>query len=570
MAANGSRDAGGNRGTRISAEYGEATLSEERVQGYDAIVIGAGAAGCFAAKELTEGGLRVLLLEAGPEVDAERDFPESPPRDRGLVDRVLLGLAGQHIQARCGAFNRATRRFYVNDRDNPYTTGPQEYYNWFRGRQVGGRLHTWGRIVPRLSDWEFKPRAHGLEGLDWPISYENLAPFYDRVEEFLGVHGTCEGLPHVPDGRFIAPRPLNPLEEHVREAVLERWPTRRFIPARVVKHNSTRTPTPLRAALQTGRLTLRANAVVERIHIAGDRPRARGVAFVDRVTRKRENVDANFVVVCASAIESIRLLLNSACPACPDGLGNSSGLLGRFFMDHCMVTTEGIVPAEVNRRCPPGNADVPGDSYDFAALYLYMPGFRNITEPAPQFSGSYSILGSVGRWDGRFAFIGLGEMLPRFENRVSIDPALRDACGIPVPRIECAHSANDRALIADMASALEDIVAVSGLQVQKSYGRGLRGIRGAFWRRVGANVWTSYDAYHPGAAMHELGGARMGTDPGQSVVDPYNECWDVRNLFVTDGACFASSGYQNTTLTIMALTVRACDFIVRRHRDGNL
>jgi len=548
-------------------------MTEEHVvtsRVYDAIVVGAGAAGCFAAKELTEGGLSVLLLDAGPEVEPVRDFPVPPPRNRGLIDRALLALRGQHVQARCAAFNRATQRFYVTDRDNPYSTPEGKPFNWFRGRQIGGRLHTWGRVVPRFSDWELKPSTHIAAGMDWPIGHKDLAPYYDRVERFLGVHGTPEGLPHLPDGAFIAPRGLNALEEHVRDEIVKRWPNRRFIPARVVKHNPARIPLPLVAAMQTGRLTVRANAVAKCIRMETHRARARGVAFVDRTTRRPVEAEGRVIVVCASAIESVRILLNSACSGHPNGLGNSSGLLGRFLMDHCMVAVGGAVPDTLSHARGPAGIQTGGDPYDLASLYIYMPGFRNITEPCSAFSGSYSILGAVARSDSTFLFLGFGEMLPYPENRVTINPKVCDAWAVPAAHVECTHFRNERALIADMVGSMREMAAAAGLEVQQGFPVANRGLLAMLYRRLGRKVWTSYDALHPGTAMHELGGARMGDDPRSSVLNRFNQCWDVPNLFVTDGACFVSSGYQNTTLTIMALTVRACEFIVAQCRRGNL
>ena len=316
---------------------------------FDAIVVGAGAARCFAAKELTEAGMRVLVLDAGPALDPSRDFPIPRPRGLGPLDRLVLGISGQHIQARSFACTSAMRRFYVDDRDNPYTTPPGKPFNWFRGRQVGGRLHTWGRVVPRFSDWELQAATRGLGGADWPISYDELAPFYTRVERFLGVHGTPEGVPQSPDGDFIAARPLTPLEEHVRDEVSRRWPARRFRGAPVVRHNPERIPLPLAAAARTGKLTLRADAVVKRIQVDKAGVNAEGVEFIDRVTKRSAVARTRLVLLCASAIESVRILLNSTSSQHPDGLGNSSGSLGRFLMDHCMVAVAGVVPATLSQ-----------------------------------------------------------------------------------------------------------------------------------------------------------------------------------------------------------------------------
>jgi choline dehydrogenase-like flavoprotein len=245
-------------------------------------------------------------------------------------------------------------------------------------------------------------------------------------------------------------------------------------------------------------------------------------------------------------------------------------MLGRFLMDHCMVAVGGSVPDTLSCELGPTEIQNGGDPYDLASLYIYMPGFRNITEPRSAFSGSYSILGGVGRSGSTFLFLGFGEMLPYPENRVTINPDVCDAWGIPAAHVECTHFENERALIADMVETMREMAAAGGLEVQKDFPVAKRGLRAILYRRLGRKVWTSYDALHPGTSIHELGGARMGEDPRSSVLNRFNQCWDAPNVFVTDGACFVSSGHQNTTLTIMALTVRACEFLVAQYRGGDL
>jgi choline dehydrogenase-like flavoprotein len=513
--------------------------------------------------------LQVLLLDAGPELDPDRHFPIPPPRSHGLLDRVLLGLNGQHVQARCFPCTRATRQFYVNDRDNPYTSAPGTTFNWFRGRQLGGRLHTWGRVVPRFSDWELQPGRQGLPGPDWPIEYADLAPFYARVEQLLGVHGERGGPPQLPDGKFIAPRPLTELEVHVRDEVARQWPTRRFRPAPVVRHNPDRVPVPLAAALETGNLTIRADAVVKRIVVDADGSRARGAEFIDRVSKKTHEARGRRVLLCASAIESVRILFNSACDQHPEGLGNSSGLLGRFLMDHCMVAVNGEAPTGARQQSNALERDADGDPYDMASMYLYLPGFRNITEPArSHYQGSFSILGSAGRPGRSFTLMAFGDMLPSADNRIRVDATRRDAWGIPAAQVECRHAANDRALISDMFKTLNEIASAAGLRVLSRFSDTGGVVRRVMYQSLWRHVVTRYHAFHPGGAIHEVGGARMGHDPGSSVVSRFNQCWDVPNLFVTDGSCFVSSGHQSHTLTIMAITARACDFIVAQHRSG--
>jgi choline dehydrogenase-like flavoprotein len=455
----------------------------------------------------------------------------------------------------------------VNDRENPYTTAQGTTFNWFRGRQLGGRLHTWGRVAPRFSDWELKPSTRGRPGIDWPIGYSDLAPFYSRVEQFLGVHGERGGPSQLPDGEFISPRPLTELEVHIRDEVARRWPTRCFRAAPVVKHNPLRVPSPLVAALETGKLTVRADAVVRRIQTEEDGTRACGVEFIDRTTRKQVEVRGRRILLCASAIESVRILFNSADALHPHGLGNSSRLLGRFLMDHCMVAVNGEARESTLSTARESAAD--HDPYDLASMYLYMPGFRNITEPPHSpFEGSFSILGSAGRPGRRFTLMGFGDMVPSADNRIRVDTTRRDAWGIPVAHLECRHSANDLALISDMVETIHDIAAAAGLRVLSRFGETRGVVRRTLYEGLWKHVLTRYHAFHPGGAIHEVGGARMGDDPRSSVVNRFNQCWDVPNVFVTDGACFVSSGHQSHTLTIMALTARACDFIVAPHRAG--
>ncbi len=537
---------------------------------FDAIVVGAGAAGCFAALELTTAGMKVLLLDAGPQVNASDHFPTPRPRDFGMPERAWLALTGQPVQARCFACTRATRQLYVNDRENPYSRAPGRPFNWFRGRQVGGRLHTWGRVAPRFSDFELKPSAHGGEGLDWPIAYEDLEPSYARVERFLGVHGTPEGLPQRPDGAFVAPRRLSAAEERVRDVVQGRWPARRLVAAPVVAHNPQRIPLPLIAALQTGHLTLRSDAVVKRVQVDATGSRARGVEFIDRVTRRAEVVQGRIIVLCASAFESVRILLNSAGGHHPHGLGNSSGTLGRYVMDHCMTAMSGDVPQSLAGAGHTAE-DVERDPYDLASAYVYVPGFKNITEPPrSSYQGSFSMLGSIGRHGRGFFLAGFGDMLPSASNTITIDASRRDAWGIPVAHIDCVHSANDRTLVADMTTTMHEIAAAAGLRIRASLSDMTSLRRRAIYASLWRHVVTPFGAFHPGGAIHEMGGARMGDDSRTSVLNRYNQSWDVPNLFVTDGACFPSSGHQSHTLSIMALTVRTCDFIVSESRAGRL
>jgi choline dehydrogenase-like flavoprotein len=522
----------------------------------DVIVVGSGAAGGWAAKELTEGGLSVLLLEAGRAVQDDVDFA-AQPRAASVWGRVLAGMRGQFVQARNDQFTPAfTDGFYVDDRRNPYTTPRGKPFLWIRGRQVGGRLHTWARAALRMSDEELGAEGHQRHpDLDWPISYKDLAPFYDKVETTLGVLGTPEGLAHLPDGRFLPPPP--------RTAVAERFCRRlqtttglRAIRGRIVQYDSSRTPIPLAIAMRTGRLELRPHAIASRVLVDETKGPATGVEYVDARSGTRVQARSRIVMLCASAFESTRLLLNSACSRHPEGLGGSSGVLGRYIADHVMVRASGPLSADMRAPEEPVRA-VPRAPYDFGVYGDYIPNFCGRWGRTPDFLGGYGVQLRVhGRsWFG----LAFGESLPRRDNRLTIARHTRDAWGIPAAHIDCSRSDNDHKMIDHMKASLAAIGQAGGGLIAPDPGR----LQKTLFRIVRPLVMGKDGAHHPGLAIHEIGGARMGAERATSVVNPYGACWDVPNLFVTDGACFVTPGYQNHTLTIMALTVRTCDHILR-------
>lgn len=519
----------------------------------DAIVVGSGAAGSWAAKELAEAGLQVTLLEAGRDLDVQRDFPRDAAAGAMRVrGRAEAALRGQFVQAKCAGFMETTKRFYVNDRENPYTTPGGKPFLWYRGRQLGGRLHTWSRHVPRMSNHEFKSRSVRGFGTDWPISHEDLAPYYDKVESTLGVYGTAAGIPNCPDGRFIGPGKTTRIEEAFLSELERNVPHIRVTHGRTVRYDTERIPLPLRRAMTTGRLDLRTDAVVRRILTDDQTGRATGVEYVDRRARTTHVVTGKVVVMCASAIESVRILLNSRSARHPDGVGNSSGRLGRYLCDHVTVALTGDVD-EADAEASPAE-----DAFDFAATGLYIPSF--CADEVTDFPGGYGIQIGIGRGKPTWGMFALGEMEPRPENRVSLDPVKRDAWGVPAARIECSHSEDEVRMVAHMRRRLPEIAAAGGLCVETNLDLGRRNL---ILRMLRSKVFTGYGAYWPGAAIHESGGACMGERPDDSVLNSMCQCWDAENVFVTDGACFVSSGFQNHTLTMMALTVRACEFIAR-------
>lgn len=560
---------------------------------YDAIVVGSGATGGWAAKELTEKGLRVIVLEAGRKIDPAKDFREHTwpyeLKHRGLMEQQWLLRKRQPVQSKCYACDEYSHHFFVDDLDNPYTTPDGKPFDWIRGRQVGGRTLTWGRQSYRLSDYEFKAASRDGFGQDWPISYQDLEPYYERVERFVGISGSAENLPQLPDSIFLPPMAMTCGEQLLKRAVESRWKDRRVIIGRVAmltqphqgraachycghcergcstaSYFSSPSST-LAAAAKTGRLRLRPNAVASHLIVDTNTGKAKGVAFIDQVTKKAYEVFGKVIVLCASTIESTRLLLNSATRQHPAGFGNSSGVLGHYLMDHTYsISIMGIVPAAASH---------PYAYDDGRNNGIYIPKYRNLWDRHPKFIRGYGIQAQSRRgllpttlrstpgfgaefkklirevpdappfWMGAF-----GEMLPRFENRVTINKEVKDAWGIPVAHIECTHSDNEREMAKDQLETMKEMAEAAGWVV----------------------TWENSRLAAPGLCIHETGTARMGNDPKTSVLNRFNQCWDAKNVFVTDGACFVSQGCQNPTLTMMAITVRACDYLVEEYKKGNL
>jgi choline dehydrogenase-like flavoprotein len=523
----------------------------KRATPWDVVIIGSGATGGWAALQLGKRGLKVLVLEAGPD---EMDAPEAPPefatKARRFFDRALRR---RRIQSRHQAYWELDPRLFVLDREHPYEVPQGKDFHWIRTRSVNGRMLTWGGVGIRTSDHEFNaPREDGF-GEPWPFGYDELKPHFDDVDEFFPVYGEPDGLSVMPDGKYVGAVRLTDAELELRSAVSTKL-KRPVVSGRgILIRPSARTlgeaapPSAVRHAVRSFGVSLRPNSVVSHVLVGAD-GRATGIAFVDRLTKRSEEVRARSVVLCASAIESARILLNSRSQHHPDGLGSSSGTLGRYLMDHPGVAAVGFVPGRRNQTWEDGFG---------GPKNVMIPRFHNLTNKAGgAFLRGYGTFGMLGRTKGKapdcdadevpFSLVSHGEMLPRAENRISLRPDKLDPWGVPTLLIDCAYSDNEHALQAHMEESLKEMVSL---------------VRG----RV-----TGVYKYPPGAFVHEMGTARMGVDRRTSVLNGYAQCWDAPNVFVMDGAAWPSGAWQNPTFTMMALAGRACAHLVEELKAGNI
>ncbi|HTT20825.1 MAG TPA: GMC family oxidoreductase [Candidatus Sulfotelmatobacter sp.] len=556
---------------------------------FDAIVVGSGITGGWAAKELTEKGLKTLVLEAGRNIVPEEDYVEHVPqwemKFRGRGDRRKLAEE-QPIQNTCYACDEWSSKFFIKDKVHPYTTDPGKPFSWIRGRQVGGRSITWGRQSYRWSDLDFEANAREGIAIDWPIRYADLAPWYDHVEEFAGISGEALGLPQLPDSKFLPPMAMNCAERLVRSELAKHFGGERVLTigrtAILTRDHQGRAAchycgpcergcitrsyfsslnATLPAAEKTGRLTLRPFSVVHSVMFDPDTRRAAGVRIIDAEAKAVLEFRARLVFLCASTLESSRILLNSANPEFPNGLANSSGQLGHNLMDH--ITSAGAIAfipgnedrVEIGRR-PNGT---------------YTPRFRNVRAKQKDFLRGYGFQGGASRvgWNRgirqtgfgadfkralsqpgpwQFTFYGFGECLPNSSNHVELDKEKLDAWGIPTLKIHCAWGENELALHKDMAVSAAEMLEVAGAK----------------------DIRPFQMDDPPGLTIHEMGTARMGRDPKTSVLNAFNQSHDVKNLFLTDGAAMVSSSCVNPSLTYMALTARACDYAVNQMKKGEL
>lgn len=556
---------------------------------YDAIVVGSGITGGWAVKELAERGLHTLLLERGRWVENIRDYTtfRQPPyafRFRLLGDQRLYAR-DYYVQSRSTFFNEATQQFFVNDRQNPYSYDPDKPFTWIRGHQLGGRSLTWGHQSYRMAPLNFEENVLDGHGADWPVRYDDLAPWYSYVERFIGVSGAPLDVSTSPNGVYQKPMEMNVVERRFSEEAAKRWADRPVTMARTatltepigsraacqycddcqrgcrINAYFCTLGATLPAALATGKVTVKTDSIVHSVIHDSRRGRAAGVRVIDAGTGAAREYRARIVVLCASAFESVRILLNSADHRFPQGLANSSGVLGKYIMDHFfsdLITAESAgpaVPAYMGGRPAP----------------LFIPRFRNVGSQRKDYVRGYQVNGgaSPGGWERALSMKGVGsalkqavrrtgpwntflvaqgECLPRAENAISLDPVLKDAWGIPAPRINMTYGGNERSMRKDMSATLAEMLEETGH---------------AHVRQIPVDPV-------PGSSIHEMGGARMGRDPRTSVLNAFNQTHDIPNLLVTDGAAMASTSCANPSLTYMALTARACAHIVDELKRGNV
>ncbi len=554
---------------------------------YDAIVVGSGISGGWAAKELTEKGLRVLLLERGRNVEHIKDYVNATKGPWEFAHRGGRTIAMEELYPvlkRDYPLNEKNLSFWANEQESPYTEVKR--FDWYRGYQVGGRSLMWGRHSYRWSDYDFEANAKDGIATDWPIRYKDIAPWYSHVEKHAGISGSRDGLPQLPDGEFQPAIALNCGEELIAQRAMKAFGgKRRVIPGRVANltqekegrsrcqfrnacwlgcpfgaYFSTQSST-LPAAAKTGNLTLKPFSIVSEVLYDKNTKRATGVRVLDAVSNQTTDYRAKVIFLCASALNSTWLLMRSATDVWPGGLGSSSGELGHNLMDHhfrCGAegTLEGLDDKYYHGRRPVG---------------FYIPRYRNLFGDKRPYLRGFGYQGSASRagWSRAVKELGVGgafkdrmaepgewsvgstafgEMLPNHANNVTLDSSKKDKWGMPVLKIDCGYGENERLMRKDMIADMAETLEAAGAK----------------------KVKTNDDVCFPGMGIHEMGTARMGRDPKTSVLNSHNQVWDAPNVFVTDGSGMVSSNCVNPSLTYMAMTARAADFAVSELKRKNL
>jgi choline dehydrogenase-like flavoprotein len=558
---------------------------------YDAIVIGSGVSGGWAAKELTEKGLRVLMLERGKPLEHVSGYENAmkAPWEMQYAGRLTNEQIATHPKlSRDYPYNEMTEKYWMKDVDSLYKE--EKRFDWFRPNIVGGKSIMWGRQTYRLSDIDFEANLREGIAVDWPIRYSDIAEWYSYVERFAGISGEKLGLAQLPDGEFLPPMEMFHVEKEVKQRLEKHFPGRFLTIGRVANlseaakeqlgvgrsrcqyrnkcnlgcpfgaYFSTQSST-LPAAAKTGRLTLRPDSIAMQILLDESSQRATGVRVRDSVTMEDREYLAKLVFVCASTVSSTSLLLNSVSNRFPDGLGNDSGQLGHNLMDHHFrIGASGTWPGDLDKYY-----------YGRRANGIYIPRYRNLGSEKRDYQRGFGFQGGASRqgWqrniaemafgaefkeelthpgDWTMGLTGFGEMLPYFQNKLTLDRETKDKWGLPVVVFDAELQDNEKKMRIDMANDAKEMLEASGLKNVKIYDNGS----------------------FPGMAIHEMGTARMGRDPKTSVLNGHNQVHAVKNVFVTDGSCMTSASCVNPSLTYMALTARAADFAVEALKKGEL
>ena len=558
-------------------------------QRFDAIVIGSGISGGWAAKELTEKGLKTLVLERGRDVRHMKDYPTTNMmpwelKHRGDITDELK--SANPIASRCFAFKEDTTHFFVKDGEHPYIQ--EKPFDWIRGYQVGGKSLLWSRTVQRWSDFDFEGPARDGFAVDWPIRYKDIAPWYSHVEKFIGVSGNRDGVEALPDGEFLPPFELNCVETYFKDFVAKNYQNRHVIYSRCAHLTK---PQPLHLeqgrgqcqnrnlctrgcpfggyfssnsstlpwAERTGNLTLRPHSIVHSVIYDDKINKATGVRVVDDKTKEFIDYYANIIFVNASALNTNLILLNSTSSRFPNGLGNDSGLLGKYVAFHNFR-------ARITGRCNEfKESTVDGRTPSFS----YIPRFRNLKKQETDFLRGYAALFTASRnttlntngfgknlkeqlnspeladWQVSSQF--MGETIPKITNTVSLDPSRKDDWGMPLLNINIGYDDNDEKMTLDFFEQLTEMFTKAGF----------------------TDLKKNDNKQAPGLDIHEMGGIRMGHDPKTSLLNKWNQLHECKNVFVTDGACMTSTSTQNPSLTYMALTARAVDYAVDELKKNN-
>jgi len=557
---------------------------------FDAIVIGSGISGGWAAKELTEKGLKTLVLERGRDVKHNVDYPTTNMKPwefehRGEIPEEIQ--KANPIVSRCYAFREDAQHFFVKDQDHPYVQ--EKPFDWIRGYQVGGKSLLWARQTQRWSDFDYTGPARDGFAVDWPIRYADIAPWYSHVEKFAGISGNKDGLEELPDGEFLPPHEMTCVEKYFSQKVAELYKDRHIIIGRCA-HITQAQPVHIEQgratcqyrnlcqrgcpfggyfssnsstipwAMRTGNMTLRPDSVVHSVIYDEKKGKATGVRVIDANTKETTEYFADIIFVNAAALNTNLILLNSTSSRFPNGLGNDNGLLGKHVAFH-------IYRARIS-------AEYEGfqefTKYGNRPNGCYIPRFRNVRKQETDFLRGYAAgFGAFRRVDRERDGVGedlkenllnpslgawnvgshiMGETIPKETNYVSLSKDLKDAWGMPQLNISIDYDDNDEKMIKDYLEQMTEMFTKAGF----------------------TNIQTSDSKQAPGLDIHEMGGVRMGRDPKTSLLNKWNQLHACKNVFVTDGACMTSTGTQNPSLTYMALTARAVDQAVKEKKAGNL